>query len=107
MSSREQMKRQLCAAIDDLSEDKGFVLVVTDDEISFTPLRSGGGWDGDSYLYVEELTQAEKQRQRVELGNAVRQLELSKKSLEAGIAAAETRLADLNAAIANALGGRG
>jgi hypothetical protein len=100
------MKRQLCAAIDGLTDDRGFVLVVSDDQLVFTPIRASTvDWSSDAYLDIEQLSQAELRSETQKLRSEQTRLALTNERLKDEVAAAEARLADLNAAISNALGG--
>lgn len=106
---KAHLKAKLCAAIDDLSDADGFVLVATTDDISFTRLKSAG-WD-ERTLELEPLVAAEARKEVSRLwdqcGDARRAkagLDRQIAGLEQEITEKERRLADVNTALANVLG---
>lgn len=96
------LKRKLCAAIDDLSDADGFVLVATADDITFAHLKAAG-WD-EHVLELEPLKAAEARRDYEYWRRIASEMERSNAALERETAAKEARLADVNAALANVLG---
>lgn len=98
----DALKDKLWAAVDDLDDSDGFVLVATAEDVTFTCLKSTG-W-GDHVLELEPLNRAEVWRHLKALTLAVRREEKRLKELDAEIEEKRSRLADIQAALANALG---
>jgi hypothetical protein len=106
------LKRKLCAAIDQLGDADGFVLVATTDDLSFTRLRSAG-WD-ERTLELEPLQAADARQEASRLRDECVAARGMKAALEREIAAKEQQLADATrvlaiaeAAVARAVGGEG
>ncbi|WP_063023707.1 hypothetical protein [Nocardia niwae] len=100
--NKTELKQKLWAAVDDLEENEGFVLVATEDEIQFTRLKAAGY--SDAYLDLEPLNIPLERANRNRLAQHCDELVKRGMALHAEITEQEQRLADLNAAIANALG---
>ena len=102
-NATEALKRKLFAAIDELSDEDGFVLVATADDVHFTRLKAGG-WYEDRVLELEPLNAAEEAQEQKRLGSENQRLARRAKELRAEVEALEQRKAELDAAIAVALG---
>lgn len=99
---REQLKAKLGTALDQLEDSDGFVLVATAQDVSFTYLKAGG-WSGH-VLELEPLDVAEAKQELDRLRYWQTDAERRKKQLQEEIAVKEQRLADIDAALAKALG---
>jgi hypothetical protein len=102
--NKQALANKLWAAIDSLEDSDGFVLVATSDEITFTRLHSDAGWDNDAILELAPLNEPEARSELARLGRLNDDLAKRNTELRAQIEAGKQRLADLRAAIANALG---
>lgn len=99
---KEELKTKLWTAIDSLSEEEGFVLVATEGDISFTPLKAGG-WS-EHVLEIEPLEHASLRKWNGDLQARNRVLEEEAKSLQSKISVKSRQLKDIETALAKALG---
>lgn len=105
MSALESLKRKLCAALDELGDADGFVLVATAEDVSFTRLKAAG-WYEDRVLELEPLNEAEARQEYAKLADSVVDLRRAKEKLDRDVAAQQELLDTLNTAIAHATGQR-
>ncbi|MGY1946675.1 hypothetical protein [Nocardia asiatica] len=103
MGGNEALKAKLWAAIDELDDDDGFVLVAASDEIQFTRLKAVRGWD-DSVLELDPLVEAETRKEVQRLGRLRDELFKTCTRLDQEITTKQARLDDINAALTRALG---
>lgn len=96
------LKRKLWAAVDQLEDADGFVLVATAGDVTFTRLKAAG-WD-EHVLELEPLDIADAQCEYRNVRKYQEDAAKRVRELDAEIAVKEARLADIDAALANALG---
>lgn len=99
---KKDLKEKLWASIDNLPESDGFVLVATEDTLSFTPIKAGG-WS-DRILELEPLDHAQLSRWNDELRSRNESLKKENASLKSQRSKNEKRLKEINAAISMATG---
>ncbi|MFE7744460.1 hypothetical protein [Nocardia sp. NPDC057455] len=102
--TKEALKAKLWAAIDELDDDDGFVLVATSDEIQFTRLKADAGYDHEGLLYLDPLVEAETRKEVQRLGRLRDELFKTCTRLDQEITTKQARLDDINAALTRALG---
>jgi hypothetical protein len=103
--NKDALAQKLWAAIDALGEADGFVLVATEDEITFTRLKAAG-WN-DAYLEQDVFAVAELRKEHDRLAGSNRILTKENDDLQVKIEAGQRLLDQLQAAVANALGQQG
>lgn len=103
-SIKDALKNKLWAAIDQLYDEDGFVLVAAGKEIQFTRITATDGYDSAAVLELAPLRIAEEWQEKERLVRENRVLVEKRDRLTAEVEQLERRKADVDAALGNALG---